>query len=202
MHVRFAKIVIACTLAVAPRQAVVVDPFAGVREQTDRSGLPRFRGTRLERRAVEALDPSGKSHALWVTTRRVGARTLIFVRGWEATGSGFGQVGYGVYEPVGPDSVRTVWRGLAAEYSDPGRVNGRTIQRYEMWGCLRVTGDRLTYAHTALPARGRDIDTPPVPADGVYAWSGRAARFVRAAPLPRRARGTCPRPANLLPTAG
>jgi hypothetical protein len=193
------------TIASAPRaggQAAAVDPFADAPEQDDRAGLTGFRGSALERRAVEAFGPSGRAFPLWVATRRLGPRTLICVRGWEATGTGFGQVGYGVYTPVGGDSVRVVWRGLAAEHSDPGGLDGRAVPRYEIWGCLRVWGERLTYEPTALPPRGRDVGTPPVPAAGVYAWSEPAARFVRVGAVPRGQRGRCRRPAELLPPAG
>lgn len=205
MRYRIAAFLTATALSVVARagaQQRGSDPFAGVRPQDDREGLPNFRGTALERRAVQALDPSGKGFPLWVTTRRLGGHTLIFVRGWEATGTGFGQVGYGVYEPVRLDSVRVVWRGLAAEYSDVGGRYRRAQHPYELWGCLRVLGDRLAYAHSAPPGRGRDVGTPPVPAPGVFAWSDTAARFVRVGALPASFRGACRRPAELLPPAG
>src|SRR5690349_20051395 len=123
----------------------------------------------------------------------------IFVPGWEATGTGFGQIGYGVYEPIGADSVRVVWRGFAAEYSDIGGPYRKEPPPYELWGCLVVVGDRLEYAHSTLPRRGRDVESPPVPAAGLYAWSDSVGSFRYVSALPPGSPGSCRRRTALLP---
>ena len=149
-----------------------MDPFATGTAFDDRSVASNGSLSAVERRALIAVPLSGKGFPGTIVRRSVAGRDLVFVRGWEAEGTGFHSVGYTVVWQDTHDSLRVVFRALAAEEFRP--LDAATVSRaYSLHGCLQLLGDQLTYEHDALPTHGRDAQEPPVPRAGLYSLSKR-----------------------------
>jgi hypothetical protein len=196
MMIRIFVLTVFCA-ATGFRAQAVVDPFRGVTVQDDGSRGARVLGTVAERSSVRGLELSNKGMPLWVTTRAIGATSVVFVRGWASTGTGFGQVGFYLFRAWGSDSVRLLWSGIAEERSTPWRGDSAHVQpRYHLRFCLYQVGDRIVYVSADYP-KNRQEGGFPRPRSGFYEL-GRDSLVWKASPSEAAVR-QCASAATLIP---